>query len=363
MLINVQFLRFAAAMLVVFYHASAHVRATGLPQGSFFAVGEAIGYAGVDIFFVISGFIMAWTTGESAGPAEAFRFLRRRLARIYSGYWPFFLLALAIFAWANPEYLARSSIWRSAVLWPANVLLIAVAWTLIFELYFYCCYTLLIAFARQGQTTVLWASLGVLTAWVLYSQFSRQAYAPGHLETISLAEYYMASPYMAQFIGGSLLAGRLRGRPDGPGLSWLLLGVALFLAGGWLNNAYFAGQLEQGYTVFYRVLIFGVPAVMIVLGLVRLENRQHTAPLRFSLLAGGASYAIYLCHTLLLTATHHLGLNRWLGVYTPFIVQLAFVLLAGVILAYSIVHYRLIERPLHHLFLRWLGVGRRAAKP
>ena len=98
MLINIQFLRMVAAMLVVFYHTSAHVRSVGAEQGAFFAVNDAIGFAGVDIFFVISGFIMAHTSFSAAGWADGWSFLRRRLARIYSGYWPFFLLALALFA-------------------------------------------------------------------------------------------------------------------------------------------------------------------------------------------------------------------------------------------------------------------------
>ena len=87
MLINIQFLRLAAAMLVVFYHTSAHVRSTGAEQGLFFAVNDAVGFAGVDIFFVISGFIMAHTSFGDSGGVAGWAFLRRRIARIYSGYW------------------------------------------------------------------------------------------------------------------------------------------------------------------------------------------------------------------------------------------------------------------------------------
>ena len=137
MLINLQFLRFAAAMLVVLYHSSSHLRSTGLDQGTVFALSEGIGFAGVDIFFVISGFIMAWTTQEAAGPAAAFDFLRRRLARIYSGYWPFFLFAVVLFAWTDPPFFEGSDLEKSAILWPTNRLLLAVSWTLIFELFFY----------------------------------------------------------------------------------------------------------------------------------------------------------------------------------------------------------------------------------
>lgn len=358
MLINVQFLRFAAAMLVVFYHSSAHLRSAGVDQGTFFTVSEHVGFAGVDIFFVISGFIMAWTTRQSAGPAEAFEFLRRRLARIYSGYWPFFLFAVGFFAWVDPAYLERSDLVRSGILWPTSPLLLAVSWTLIFELFFYLSYAVLIALSRNRRTAILILAFFVVCIWSVYSQFVRGAYAPGSLEYMSAAEYYMASPYLAEFVAGALVAGWLRKHPAGPGWPWLVAGTTIFLFGAWVNTRFFDGTIEQGYWVFYRVLAFGVPSVMILLGLVRIELRNHSAPVRFSLLAGGASYAIYLSHTLILGLTQHLGFNRWAGSLPGVASQLAFFGLGCVILAYSIIHYRLVERPLHKLFLRVVGVYR-----
>ena len=362
MLINIQFLRFVAAMLVVLYHTSAHVRATGLDQGLVFSLSEGIGFAGVDIFFVISGFIMAWTTKELSGTTEAWSFLRRRAARIYSGYWPFFLLAVFIFAWANPQFFEDADVLKSAFLWPTNRLLLAVSWTLIFELYFYLCFTVLTAINPRTRHTLLVISFLVVCAWSVYCEFVRDAFAPGSLEYMSLAEYYMASPYLAEFIGGALLAHWVAKKPNGAGWSWLLAGTALFLSGAWWNLEFFDGNIEQGYFVFYRVMVFGVPSVMILLGLVRIEQRGVSAPLRFSLIAGGASYAIYLSHTLILTATQKLGFNTWAGTLSPSGAWVVFLVLSGAILAYSIVHYRLIERPLHKLFLRLTGVARKPAQ-
>ena len=86
---------------------------------------------------------------------------------------------------------------------------------------------------------------------------SMMGFDPMSLEYISLAEYYMLSPYMAEFLAVSLLAGWLARKPEGPAWSWLLTGCALFLAGGWINNSLFDGNIEQGYYVFWRVLVFG----------------------------------------------------------------------------------------------------------
>jgi len=357
MLINVQFLRFVAAMLVVVYHTSAHVRDARIDQGAFFALSESIGFAGVDVFFVISGFIMAFTTHSTSGLQAGWAFARRRIARIYSGYWPFFLVALVLFGWIRPEHVESASLWRSAILWPANELLIAVSWTLIFEMFFYVLFTFLVFSSSHRREILLRFLLAFIVCWAIYSQFGRRAYDPGQLETISLSEYYMLSPYLAEFLGGALIAGWLRRNPGGRGLIWLSLGSVLFVGAGWINNRFFAGQIEQGYYVFYRVLAFGLPSLMLLIGLVRLEQAGHKAPIRFSLLAGGASYAIYLSHTLLLALSQHLGMNRFAGQLEVFEARSLFVLYAILILLYSMAHYHWLERPLHRIFKRFLGVS------
>jgi len=356
MLINIQFLRFAAAMLVVCYHSSAHLKSTGVEQGLLFDIFEAVGFAGVDIFFVISGFIMAYTTTDASGFDPGIKFAKRRVARIYSGYWPFYAIAIAVFAWVGGTYLTDVALWRSFFLWPAGKPLISVAWTLVYEMYFYVLFTLLIMFSGSHRKLLLISTMLGIIAWSLYSQFVRHAYDQGQLELISLSEAYMFSPYLVEFLGGSLLAGWLSSRHTGQSWSWLLAGIVLFLAGGLINNILFDGQIEQGYYIFWRVLVFGAASLFMMTGLVRLEFLGKTATLRFSLAAGGASYAIYLSHVLWLTATQHLGLNSFLGQFTSWIVQLAFFCNAAFILFYSMLHYRLIERRLHHLFKEWLGI-------
>ncbi len=350
MLINIQFLRFAAAMVVVLYHTSSHVRSSGVDQGAFFALSEATGFAGVDVFFVISGFIMAHTAHDEAGSSAGWSFFRRRIARIYSGYWPFYLLAIALFAWVNPVQLQNADLARSAILWPANHLLIAVAWTLIFEMFFYLLFSGVIMLTRQRRDQVLLFLFVAMLAWSVYSQFVRHAFDPGQLETMSLAEYYMLSPYITEFLGGALIAIWLRSHPRGSGAVWLAAGLGLFLLGGWINNVGFDGQIEQGYYVFYRVLVFGSASAMMLAGLVRLEQDGRQTPVRFSLRAGGASYAIYLSHTLILTVTQKLGLNEFAGSQGAASRLIIYLGLAALILVASVLHYRWLERPLHRRF-------------
>ncbi len=365
MLINIQFLRMIAAMLVVLYHTSSHITASGIEQGSLFEVMEAVGFAGVDIFFVISGFIMAHTSVDASGARDGWAFLRRRMARIYSGYWPFFLLALALLAWIDPSFLEKAKLLQSAILWPAHPLLIAVSWTLIFEMFFYLLFTVIICITDRQRSVLLVVLFCLMLVFALCSQFVRHAYDHGHLETLSLAENLMLSPYLLEFLGGALLAGWLRGTPDRQtsmndgrwDILLLAAGCAFFLLGGWINNDYFDGGIEQGYTVFYRVAVFGTPSLLILAALVRLDQRGHRAPLQFSLLTGGASYAIYLSHGLILASMQKLGFNDYADSLGGGVAQMAYLAIAAAILGYSVLHFRWIERPLHRIFKGWLRVS------
>lgn len=358
MLINIQFLRFVAATLVVVYHASAHVRVAGGDLSGLFGLGEALGFAGVDVFFVISGFIMYHTTREREGAAQSVDFLQRRAARIYSGYWPFFVLATLTWWWIRPERLQQVDIIASATLWPGRNLMLPVSWTLTYEMIFYLLFGLLMLFRPTLRLRLFVATFIGIVAWSAWSHWGRHAYDPGQLEYISLAEAYLVSPYLAEFIAGVLAAAWLQRHPEGVAWPWMLTGSALFLAGGWINVSAFDNAIEQGYTMVWRVLVFGPAAVMMLLGLVRLERAGWVAPKRLSLGMGGASYALYLCHTPILWISAHLGMQGALQAQGATAVNLGYWALVLAILAYSLYHYRFVERPLHRWFKRLLRLER-----
>jgi len=359
LLVNIQFLRFVAAVLVLVYHTAARVPGMQHWTHGLFAVGDATGFAGVDVFFVISGFIMAHTTRGDGGPADAWSFARRRVARIYSGYWPFFVLALAVFAWTRPMHFAESRLAASLLLWPQslNLNLLELTWTLSFEMYFYVLFTALVWLVPARQR--LAACLAVLVPLAAFNGIRHvlwQDFSPARIYGLSFADQFLTSPFILEFFAGAVLAYRLEARPGRLGWTWLALGAGLFLAGGLVNQLIFGGDIEQGYHVVPRVALFGVASVLIVTGLVRLEQRQVIAPVRFSLVAGGASYAIYLAHVPLLATAQQLGLGRWARQQPPSLAALAYSALMVAIVLLSIAHYRRLERPLHRLFRRWLRV-------
>jgi peptidoglycan/LPS O-acetylase OafA/YrhL len=362
MLINIQFLRFVAATMVVVYHASFHLIDAGHSQGFFFVAGEAIGFAGVDIFFVISGFIMFYTTERSRGVASSVDFAKRRLARIYSGYWPYFFFAAAVFAWARPEHFAQTNLVGSFFLWPIplNRLLLDVSWTLNYELYFYLMFTVLVLAGNRLRWWLLFGLLAATAVYNLHRHFLLQDFSQDNLVYQTFWSIFLTSPFMLEFFAGALLASLPPRLPARWGWPLLLLGIAAFAGAGVINVSLYDGGIEQGYYAVPRVLLFGVPSCLMLLGLVRLELNGHVAPRRFSLDTGGASYAIYLCHTIFLVATQKLGLNAALGQVPDLLAQWVFVLYCTLIVAFSVVYYRLAERPLHRLFKRAMNIRRPA---
>jgi exopolysaccharide production protein ExoZ len=360
MLINVQFLRFAAALLVVMYHASKHVLATGADQGFLFSWAERTGFAGVDVFFVISGFIMFYTTAETGGVAASVDFIKRRLARIYSGYWPFFILAAAVFAWARPAHFEAANLAGSFILWPMplNHVLLDVSWTLSYEMYFYLAFTLLVLLGVGARRAVLGGMFLLAAGYNLYRHFVLQDFSPDNIYNHSFSNVFLTSPYLLEFLAGAVLASMAI--QPGKRAAWclLLLGVAGFFLAGAINDGVYGGNIEQGYHTVPRVLLFGTPSILIIWGLVGLEHNGAVAPAKFSLYTGGASYAIYLSHTIFFVATMKLGLNAALKGQPDFLVQAIYLLYCALIVALSVAFYRLPERRLHRAFKKILLVRR-----
>ena len=100
--LNIQALRGIAALMVVVYHARPHFSAMGLSNPIYESIAN-FGFIGVDIFFVISGFVMAKTTVDKKPSINALtKHLYKRFSRIFLGFWPIFILALLYYQNLNP---------------------------------------------------------------------------------------------------------------------------------------------------------------------------------------------------------------------------------------------------------------------
>jgi len=333
---NVQVLRALAAFMVVFVHLEAFgLRLGGGPE--VFVAGNA----GVDLFFVISGFIMVFTT--LTRPTTPAGFMGQRIQRIVPLYW---LITLAVFAIA----LAAPSLMQATRADPVELLksltfipftksngltqpVAFVGWTLNYEMAFYALFALGLLAPRRWMGVAATAA-AIVAVVALGAVFKPQG---------TLGAFYTA-PIMLEFAYGM-----------GLGLLWLkaplkapVLGRVAALAILPLFILMIAApQLWPGLD---RAFAFGLPATGIVFCALALERAGLSVRSRLALKLGDASYAVYLTHFFVTQAA--VKASTALSLTSPAMtVLLIIVTLAAVALVGVAVHH-LVERPIAQLLRR-----------
>jgi exopolysaccharide production protein ExoZ len=258
MLSSIQFLRFIAAAMVIASH-SANV----LGVEKTFTAGDS----GVDIFFIISGFVIGLVGNtESSLP----QFYLKRFIRVVPLYW----VAMAVF-FPLPHFMVDPEISVSNALhslflipkfeagwWP----MLFPAWTLCYEVFFYAVFGIVIL-----RKDAFWP---VVIGLVMFS-----------LITIPSNQSIFKQVVVLDFVAGLLVARFLPLMKRNE-----VLGVALIVCGA-------VTVLLNYKDVRIRVPYWGVPSLMIVLGCLHLENRAKKIPK----VLGEASYSMYLFHITVMT--------------------------------------------------------------
>ena len=335
---NIQALRGIAVLSVVFFHLLTIEQKYG---GSRTILPDLLqfGLFGVDLFFVISGFVMVTVTrGKFQIPRQALKFIYHRAARIYPTYWVYSILVLIVFllrpTWVNNSQGNQVDILSSFLLLPSHTLpLVMVGWTLIHEMYFYLIFFLmfLLISERQLPYTILSWGLGV----VLLNVYLKSS---GPFMSI------ISHPLTIEFIGGCLLAIIYYKKDVKIKSSILILLVSLSLFASfyrYLSYQNITGFVEQ--LGWWRIIIFGIPALLTVYGFTRAERNGYV--IHSSLIkVGDASYSIYLSHILTLSAIGRIwGMFSTDGVFDNLImipIQVILVLVIG------FMSYQIVEKPL-----------------
>lgn len=292
---GVQALRFAAATAVVVTHA-VDLAGTRLGLETALSGGtlENFGAVGVDVFFVISGLIIATTTQGQRGMGAAGAFLWRRFRRVAPIYW---LLSLPILiGMARGGTLSPEVVAATFLFWPFSGLemtfpALGPGWTLCFEMLFYAGFGL----AMMGGRKVGWGLVGAYAAML----------AAGLVVAAPLLRFWGA-PIILEFLLGVGIAWMWRSAPRrlgvwAVGLAMLGFGLGLVFGYGGIDDV---RALNDPWNGLRRVVIWGLPSALLVFGVVRME-RTDRAPGRLSRAAafmGDASYSIYLVHVLVIRA-------------------------------------------------------------
>jgi exopolysaccharide production protein ExoZ len=332
---SVQCLRGIAALLVVFHHARN-------PQAWLYNPLETVGLGqiGVDIFFVISGFIM-YSVGRKERPAE---FLRRRVVRVVPMYWIATAVLFAVTVNTHFEKLLAipvAHILESLLfiphyspdvpgIWPYLI----PGWTLNYEMFFYALFAVGIASRRPLTLTAL-----CLGGFVLAGLLFESPLAPWRTYT---------DPVILEFLLGMLIAATLQ-RPNLPtAVALLCVGVVALVT------------FEMLGLKSTRLLTWGLPCACIVAGLVAFDLRNPVPKIPILSAVGDASYSIYLFQVVALNVASKIFAHVPLTGLPQFILFIAFSLVFAGTAGYLV--YRYVEKPILRRFSAH-GASRKSQSP
>ncbi len=306
----------------------------------------SIGGSGVDIFFVISGFIITTIVFRPAASGSrliaAVKFLFRRATRIYPLYWITlaFLVGMAnLVSINNPGY--HSDVGLPMIfLLTTDIKFQNPAWSLVFELWFYLGTSILMLLPRRflGAGFLIWGFAQILCLAAHNAMDSFPQYA------------VLIRPQVMEFFLGCLVARILPRIRLGRARALSLLGVAgLLFTAGWVLCYH---RLPSGVlTDNERVLYWGIAASLALPCLAALERGGHLTIPKWLVSLGDYSYSIYLWHYPVMSAFFVWSLNHNLP-GTPLIPAAGEFLATLVVAAIS---YRLIENPSIRLAHRIAG--------
>ncbi|RWX79326.1 acyltransferase [Neorhizobium lilium] len=314
-LYSIQYLRALAALAVVVFHA-------GERGGLHFTIGAA----GVDVFFVVSGFIMMAISDSR--PTRPMSFLRNRLLRIAPSYWAataVMLLGAVIGLFPNLRigltHTLASFLFipmqspSNGEMWPVLVQ----GWTLNYEIFFYVVFAATL-FARPGLRLALLGSIfGLLT---ILGMLFRPA--------DPLVAFYTA-PVILEFVAGAVIA-KLWQRGALPPASLGAVMAVLALAG-------FA--TIQILRMEFGPWTCGPLAVMLVIGALAIETRGKLPQFPALAYLGDSSYSIYLWHTFAISVA-----LKAAGSLPPTLLLIVCVIIGTLA---GILAYEGLERPLQFL--------------
>jgi exopolysaccharide production protein ExoZ len=296
-----QILRFAAALAVVQCHASFFVHHD-----------RTAGFAGVDVFFVLSGYIVS-----RSARAHPEGFLLKRALRVLPLY---YLVSAPCLYFGVLKGASWQQILATLTLWPVydkvTDPLLFVAWSLSYEMLFYVALALVLK--------------GVRPAWLLAAYAVCALLRP--LTGAPLFQF-LGSPLVLEFLAGVVLALTPTVRSPRRGGAAVALALLGFVLG--------AGPAVAHIDDPLRVWLFGPPAALLVWGALQLETVLPDRLSRPLVFLGDASYALYLTHFLAMLEATQFGVANQLDL-------IAVALVVGVA-----AHLR-IERPLLELSRRLL---------
>lgn len=299
----IDLLRIFAACSVMFFHLGYWSWANPRSRGAAITEGAAHfpqlapyswwGWVGVEIFFVISGFVISYTAANATVP----RFVRSRFLRLFPSILVCSTITLGIFLATDllPFDRAIEAWWKTVAIWPAGGWLDGVYWTLAVELTFYCVVALVLLIGRPGWLAVVMAIIGLATtaaAAFAYLNGGGAPSLPGIGKELSDSLLVRHGMYFAlgYFIWSATNSGWTPPKV-------LLIGV--FLVGGVfpiLAAADAMSRLRGSGPSWVPVLIWLGATIGMMVSLVGKYARQQEPNVRWLTVLGMSTFPLYLVH-------------------------------------------------------------------
>ncbi|WP_067984680.1 acyltransferase family protein [Neptuniibacter pectenicola] len=329
---NIQYLRAIAVLMVVYVHS---VEQFSWLDSYFFA---AIGHSGVDLFFIISGFIMVYATNNKN--INFMFFLYNRLVRIVPMYWFFTTIFLIISAFmpslVNNSNLDGWHVFSSYFFipsyspnYPENYWpLLIPGWTLNYEMVFYLLFSCSLMFV--GVYRVVCLSFLMFFLFIFSSYFDS-------IESLGFYANYIIFEFLLGAFFGVFFVKYFSSCNSFFG--FFICFIAVFL---WF---YLDGKSE-------RFLHLGIPSFLFFIGFLYIDKRFVLGN-KIMHLIGDSSYSIYLSHAFSLSFLKFVFVAFGYSYYTgDFLKGFIFVLLSVLFSAIvGVIVHRLLEKPVA-LFLK-----------
>jgi len=333
---NIQALRAIAALLVLSAHLKFCIAGNNFSGQVPHWLESSVGGCGVDIFFVISGFVVSLSADQQQ--AGAGRFFWNRLTRVA----PFYSLTsiacllLMVVKGRCPEF---SNLWNSFFYLPLfdvkewSVPVNNFGWSLSFEMWFYTLFAALLLKFSPGKTSVLLPVLlgfGVLMGYVFDVQ--------------RFCFRFMLHPLGLEFALGCLIYRFRRHLTFRIAFCGFVLTLLSFIT---LVPAHLDGALDNFQQSWERVVYWGLPAGLVVIACVGLESSAGIVAPKFLVALGEISFSMYLIQPLVIMVGSRIC---WIsGMKNPFV---AVVFCVTLLILSAYLSWRFCERPLTRLARR-----------
>lgn len=283
-IVSIQALRYIAAALVVVHHVLLTINNYYGDIGSLYDYGNIrkFGEFGVDIFFIISGFIIFYTNWDNFdGVGSKKIFLYNRLIRIVPIYWIFTIISVAIF-FLFPSITSANvnlvNFLGSIFFIPVDSHpILKVGWSLNYEMYFYFIFALLLSFGRVTAIFLLGAIFAIQI--LIFYDYDGSSYI---IKMIS-------DPLLVEFYAGCILGFLYKKNFIPKKMSFLIIVFALIFC---------TINLIFEFNKNYRILYYGGTALLLVCWFLC----SNFGSCNFVLSLGNLSYSLYISHPFVLPA-------------------------------------------------------------